>query len=42
MDIAELLSLSNSFPLKLNNFNDREFRYFRASEEVASKSNAGN
>ena len=30
------------FPTKLNNVTDEEFTYFRASEVVASKSNAGN
>ena len=30
------------FPTKLNNVTDNEFTYFRASEVVASKSNAGN
>ena len=31
-----------NFPTKLNNVTDEEFTYFRASEVVASKSNAGN
>ena len=31
-----------TFPTKLNNVTDHEFTYFRASEVVASKSNAGN
>ena len=30
------------FPTKLNNVTDEEFTYFRASEVVAIKSNAGN
>ena len=30
------------FPTRLNNVTDEEFKYFRASEVVASKSNAGN
>ena len=31
-----------TFPTNLNNFTDKEFTYFRASEAVASKTNAGN
>ena len=30
------------FPTKINNVTDQEITYFRASEKVASKSNAGN
>ena len=39
---SESFSLRNNFPTKLNNVTDEEFTYFRASEVVASESNAGN